>query len=54
MMYAIPPWKGYQARFVKLYSRYPEAASGGAADVEKQIKSSSEYRQMDGEMAGAA
>ena len=28
-MYGIRPWKGYQARFVKLYSRYLKAAAGG-------------------------
>ena len=28
-MYGIRPWKGYQARFEKLYSRYLKAAAGG-------------------------
>jgi cytochrome c2 len=52
-MYATRPWKGYQARFVKAYSRYLKTASGGEADVEKQIKNSSEYKRLDGEMTAA-
>ncbi len=28
-VYGIRPWKGYQARFVKLYSRYLKTAAGG-------------------------
>ncbi len=52
-MYGIRPWKGYQARFVKAYSRYLKAASGGEAEVEKQIKSSSEYKRLDGAMNDA-
>jgi len=30
-MYGIRPWKGYQARFVKIYSRYLKTAAGGEA-----------------------
>src|SRR5215471_5338117 len=52
-MYATRPWKGYQARFIKAYSRYLKSASGTEADVEKQIKGSSEYKRLDGEMAAA-
>src|SRR3954470_21372117 len=52
-MYGIRPWKGYQARFQKLYSKYLTNARLGAGEVEKQIKSSPEYRRLDGEMLAA-
>jgi cytochrome c551/c552 len=52
-MYAIRPWKGYQARFVKLYSRYLKSASGGEAQLEAQIKASPEYKRLDADMAAA-
>ena len=52
-MYGIRPWKGYQARFVKLYSRYLKTAAGGEADVERQIKASPEYKRLDAEMQAA-
>ena len=51
--YGIRPWKGYQARFVKLYSRYLKAAAGGEADVERQIKASSDYKRLDADMQSA-
>jgi cytochrome c2 len=51
--YGIRPWKGYQARFVKLYSRYLKTAAGGEADVERQIKASAEYKSLDAAMATA-
>jgi cytochrome c551/c552 len=52
-MYGIRPWKGYQTRFVKFYSRYLKTLSGGEAGVEKQIKASPDYQQIDREMAAA-
>jgi cytochrome c1 len=52
-MYGIRPWKGYQARFVKAYSRYLKTAAGGEAEVEKQIRASSEYRRLDAAMNSA-
>lgn len=52
-MYGIRPWKGYQERFVKVYSRYLKTLSGGEAGVEKQIKASPDYQRMDREMAAA-
>ncbi len=52
-MYGIRPWKGYQARFVKLYSRYLKTAAGGEADVERQIKASADYKQLDAAMQAA-
>ena len=51
-MYGIRPWKGYQARFEKLYSRYLTNAKLGEAEVEKQIKASPEYQQLDARDAG--
>ena len=37
-MYGIRPWKGYEARFEKLYSRYLATARVGEAATERQIK----------------
>ena len=51
--YTIRPWKSYQARFVKLYSRYLKTAAGGEADVEKQIKASEDYKRLDAAMRDA-
>jgi cytochrome c551/c552 len=51
--YGIRPWKGYQARFVKLYSRYLKTAAGGEVDVERQIRASADYKRLDAEMAAA-
>jgi cytochrome c1 len=51
--YGIRPWKGYQARFVKLYSRYLKTAAGGEADVERQIRASSDYKRLDADMQAA-
>ena len=45
--YTIRPWKGYQARFVKLYARYLKTVAGGEAEVERQIKASPEYQRLD-------
>src|ERR1017187_2317610 len=53
-MYGIRPWKGYEARFEKLYGRYLKQARLPEAEVEKQIKSSSEYQRLDREMRAAA
>ena len=52
-MYGIRPWKGYQARFVKTYSRYLKSLTGGEVDVERQLKASPEYKQLDSEIAAA-
>ena len=52
-MYGIRPWKGYQAKFEKLYGKYLSTAKLGAAEVEKQIKASSEYKRLDAEMQAA-
>jgi cytochrome c2 len=52
-MYGIRPWKGYQARFQKLYSRYLATAAMGEGDVERQIKASPDYKQLDSAMQAA-
>src|SRR4051812_33063130 len=52
-MYGIRPWKGYQARFEKLYSKHLANAKTGEGQVEKQIKASPEYRQLDSQMQAA-
>src|SRR5258707_14095044 len=51
--YGIRPWKGYQARFVKLYSRYLKAAAGGEADVEPQNKGAPDQNRPDAGMQAA-
>src|ERR1035441_852763 len=51
--YTIRPWKSYQARFVKLYSRYLKTAAGGEADVERQIKASPDYQQLNAALQDA-
>ncbi len=52
-VYGIRPWKGYEARFEKLYGRYLASAKMGEAANERQIKSSAEYRRLDAEMQAA-
>ena len=52
-MYGIRPWKSYQARFEKLYARYLDQARTPEAQLERQIKSSAEYRQLDAQMQSA-
>ena len=52
-MYTIRPWKGYQSRFVKAYSRYLKTAEGGEAQLEQQIKASPEYKRLDADMQTA-
>ena len=52
-MYTIRPWKGYQSRFVKAYSRYLKTAEGGEAQLEQQIKASPDYKRLDADMQTA-
>lgn len=52
-LYGTRPWKSYQARFRKAYATHLRNVSLGAADFEKQIKASPEYRRLDGEMQAA-
>src|SRR5579872_3574110 len=53
-VYGIRPWKTYQARFVKAYSKYLKGSEKGETALEQQIKSSSEYRRLTTEMEAAA
>src|SRR5579863_2263551 len=53
-MYGIRPWKGYEARFEKLYGRYLKQAKLPESELERQIKSSAEYQQLTREMNAAA
>ena len=52
-VYGTRPWKGYEARFEKLYSKYLANARLGETAFEKQIRSSAEYQKMDREMQAA-
>jgi len=53
-MYGIRPWKGYEAKFQKLYGAYLRQAKLPEAELEKQIKSSAEYQQLTRQMNAAA
>ena len=46
-VYATRPWKGYQARFVKLYSSYLKSAKPTEAEFEAKIKASPDYQKLD-------
>src|ERR1017187_9489912 len=46
-VYGIRPWKGYQAKFERLYHHYLTTARLGEADREKQIRSQPEYKMLD-------
>src|SRR5438477_1919998 len=52
-VYGTRPWKTYQARFVKAYSKFLKGAEGGETALEQQIKSSSEYKRLDQQMQAA-
>src|SRR5207302_1008896 len=39
-IYGIRPWKSYQARFVKAYSKFLKGTEGGETALEDQIKNS--------------
>src|ERR1044071_1165489 len=52
-VYGTRPWKTYQARFVKAYSKYLKGAEGGETALEQQIKNSSEYKRLDQQMTAA-
>ena len=53
-IYGIRPWKSYQAKFVKVYSKFLKGAQGGETALEEQIKNSSEYKKLTAEMEAAA
>src|SRR5450755_4127987 len=46
-VYATRPWKGYQARFVKLYSSYLKSAKPTESEFEAKIKASADYQKLD-------
>src|SRR5208283_1138080 len=52
-VYGIRPWKGYQAKFEKLYHHYLSTARLSEADREKQIKAQPEYKLLDHDMQAA-
>src|SRR4051795_12715280 len=53
-IYGIRPWKSYQGKFVKVYSKFLKGAQGGETALEDQIKNSSEYKKLTAEMEAAA
>src|SRR3989442_1171754 len=52
-IYGIRPWKSYQARFVKAYSKFLKSAESGEGALEKQIRSSPDYQRLDSQMRAA-
>src|SRR6266404_3763820 len=52
-VYGTRPWKGYQARFVKLYSSYLKSARPSEAEFEAKVKASSDYQKLDKAMQEA-
>src|SRR5208283_5447368 len=52
-VYGIRPWKGYQAKFEKLYSRYLDDLRTPEAQHEAQIKASPQYKQLDAAVRAA-
>ena len=46
-VYGIRPWKGYQAKFEKLYSQYIKDLQTPESQHEAQIKASPQYKEMD-------
>jgi mono/diheme cytochrome c family protein len=52
-MYTTRPWKAYQSKFVKEYSRYLKSATGGEAQFEASIKNSPDYKHLNDDMMAA-
>src|SRR2546426_717760 len=52
-VYGIRPWKSYQGRFAKVYSRYLRGVRPHEATFENQIKASADYQKLDREMQAA-
>jgi cytochrome c551/c552 len=52
-IYGIRPWKGYEAKFQRLYGRYLSQAKLGEVVNERQIKASPEYKRLDAQMQAA-
>ena len=53
-MYGIRPWKGYESRFVKAYSRFLKGQEGREVDVERRIRATPEYRDLERQVQQAA
>src|SRR5689334_1529565 len=53
-IYGIRPWKSYQAKFIKTYSKFLKGTEGGETALEDQIKNSAEYKRLTVEMEAAA
>src|SRR5215472_8591033 len=52
-VYATRPWKDYQARFIRIYSKFLKSARPSEAEIEAKIKTAPEYKQLDKEMQAA-
>ena len=52
-VYGTRPWKGYEARFAKIYTRFLRSTKPGEATLENQIKASAEYQKLDRERKAA-
>ena len=52
-VYGTRPWKGYEARFQKVYSRFLKNSLPQEAGSEKEIKASAEYQKLDSEAKAA-
>jgi hypothetical protein len=52
-VYGTRPWKGYEARFAKVYSRFLRDTLPQEAGSERKIKASPEYKDLDRQMQAA-
>jgi len=52
-VYGIRPWKSYEARFAKLYTRYLRGIRPKETRFENEIKATAEYQKLDREMQTA-
>src|SRR5262249_5716832 len=52
-VYGTRPWKGYEARFAKAYSRFLRQTMPAETASEQKIKASAEYRTLDQQMTAA-
>lgn len=52
-IYAMRPWKSYQAKFAKVYAAFLKKDKPTAAEVEQKIRASSEYKKLDTDMKAA-
>ena len=52
-VYGMRPWKGYEARFQKLYLKYLRSTLPQESSSEKVIKAQGEYQKLDREMQAA-